>query len=87
MDAFFPATAMAKTMNDSSSASVRWKSVMFFGSIVFILLYQAKIFLIVELTEIAEMLQEFTHQVIGDNIFNIDEVLALQFLAFCHTHG
>jgi hypothetical protein len=49
--------------------------------------YEAEIFLIVELTEIAEMLQELTHQIIGDNIFNVDEVLAFQLSAFCHTQG
>jgi hypothetical protein len=49
--------------------------------------YEAQVFLIVELTQITEMFQEFTHQIIGDDIFNVDKVLAFQLSAFCHTHG
>ena len=49
--------------------------------------YEAQVFLIVELAEIAEMLQDLPHQIIGDDIFNVDKVLAFQLSAFCHTQG
>jgi len=49
--------------------------------------YEAEIFLIVELTEIAKILQDFTHQIIGYDIFNVDKVLTFQLSAFYHTHG
>jgi hypothetical protein len=39
------------------------------------------------LTEIAEMLQDLSHQIVGDNVFDINKEAAFQFAAFGHTHG
>ena len=49
--------------------------------------YEHQIFLIVEATEVAEVVEEFPHQLIDNDWFNVNEVILLQFAAFGDGHG
>ena len=49
--------------------------------------YEHQIFLIVEATDIAEVVEEFAHQLIFNDWFNVNEVILLQLAAFGDGHG